>query len=88
MNTTEEKARAKELAQEITEQKDPKLEALTLDEVEFISAVLETQGFQYVSQEASVLKAIRPWEEAQSRTQKNLILLRDLMLKFRDLAAK
>lgn len=84
----EEKAWAMEKARQLTEQKDPKLEALTMDEVEFISAVLETQGFQYVSQEASVLKAIRPWEEAQSRTQNNLILLRDLMLKFRDLAAK
>jgi len=56
---------------------------LTEEEKEFLAVVLETQGFEYVSQEASILRAVVPFEEAQSLTKKNLILLRELVQKLR-----
>ena len=56
---------------------------LTEEEKEFLAIVLETQGFEYVSQEASILRAVVPFEEAQAQTRKNLVLLRELVQKLR-----
>ena len=56
---------------------------LTEEEKEFLAIVLETQGFEYVSQEASILRAVVSWEEAQSMTRRNLVLLRELIQKLR-----
>lgn len=56
---------------------------LTEEEKEFLAIVLETQGFEYVSQEAAILRAVVPFEEAQSLTKKNLVLLRELVQKLR-----
>lgn len=56
---------------------------LTEEEKEFLAIVLETQGFEYVSQEAAILRAVVPFEEAQAQTRKNLVLLRELVQKLR-----
>ena len=56
---------------------------LNEEEKEFLAGVLETQGFEYISQEASILRTVVPWEKAQSQTKKNLVLLRELLQKLR-----
>lgn len=67
----------------VTDSMTKEILALNEEEKEFLAGVLETQGFEYISQEASILRTVVPWEEAQSRTKKNLVLLRELLQKLR-----